>query len=253
MPDSTSLEADPAAREALMLEPLTDLERGILEYLIEYLRRNTYQPSIREIGRRFQIKSTKTVSEHLQSLADKGWIERDPARSRGIRILGLELDTDTVSVPLYERTTPAADSAETPARHINLDRSLVGATRAFFIPMPDDSLVDSGIHEGDLLLVLPAAAEDFEPGDVVVNTLAGEIDVLLWPGPGAGKPHTSGDYSAREYGDDEPGSNDEDSPLRIGWGRVTAIFRRLGVPAALMAAHDDAEVVEVVDVHTPAT
>ncbi len=44
--------------EAMMPKPLTSLERRILDYLVEYLRQNTYQPSIREIGKRFGIKST---------------------------------------------------------------------------------------------------------------------------------------------------------------------------------------------------
>src|SRR5829696_10030296 len=79
-----------------MSEPLSKMERRILDYLVEYLRRNTYQPSIREIARRFGIKSTKTVSEYLQSLADKGWIERDPSRSRGVRVIGLAMNADTV-------------------------------------------------------------------------------------------------------------------------------------------------------------
>jgi repressor LexA len=74
-----------------MPKPLTSLERRILDFIVEYLRRNTYQPSIREIGSRFGIKSTKTVSEYLQSLADKGWIERDSSRSRGVRVIGLWL------------------------------------------------------------------------------------------------------------------------------------------------------------------
>ena len=74
-----------------MSEPLSKMERRILDYLVDYLKRNTYQPSIREIGRRFGIKSTKTVSEYLQSLADKGFIEREASRSRGVRIVGLEL------------------------------------------------------------------------------------------------------------------------------------------------------------------
>jgi repressor LexA len=39
---------------------LTDIERRILDYMVDYLRSNTYQPSIREIGERFGIKSTKT-------------------------------------------------------------------------------------------------------------------------------------------------------------------------------------------------
>jgi SOS-response transcriptional repressor LexA len=47
-----------------MSASLTDIERKILDYMVHYLRSNTYQPSIREIGERFGIKSTKTVSEH---------------------------------------------------------------------------------------------------------------------------------------------------------------------------------------------
>ena len=71
-----------------MAESLTTLERRIYHYLIDFLAENTYQPSIREIGKRFRIKSTKTVSDLLQSLADKGFIERDPSRSRGVRLVG---------------------------------------------------------------------------------------------------------------------------------------------------------------------
>jgi repressor LexA len=224
MPVSTSLLANPAAREAMMLEPLTDLERGILEYLIEYLRQHTYQPSIREIGRRFNIKSTKTVSEHLQALAEKGWIERDPARSRGIRVLGLELDVDTVAVPLHDAANPgpdlpAPDAFVAPCRQLLLDRSLVGTTRAAFLPMPDDALSDAGIHRGDLLLVEPVAAEDLEPGDIVVTNLAGQTAVLPW---------------AELQG--EPALTP--APL----GRVNAIFRRLRIPPALVAAHGDADI-----------
>src|SRR3712207_9577286 len=63
----------------------------------------SYQPSIREIGKRFGIKSTKTVSEHLQSLADKGYIERDASRSRGVKILGMNLAPGVLNVPMYGR------------------------------------------------------------------------------------------------------------------------------------------------------
>ena len=55
-----------------MEQSITEIERKILDFMVHYLRSNTYQPSIREIGERFGIKSTKTVSEHLQALADHG-------------------------------------------------------------------------------------------------------------------------------------------------------------------------------------
>ena len=84
-----------------MLPPPKEIERRILDYIESYLRRNTYQPSVREIGARFGIKSTKTVSEHLKALAAKGYLERDSSRSRGARIVGLDLNAETLSVPCY--------------------------------------------------------------------------------------------------------------------------------------------------------
>src|SRR5687768_13287014 len=137
-----------------MPNPLSSLERRILDFLIDYLRRNTYQPSIREIGRRFGIKSTKTVSEYLQALADKGYIEREASRSRGVRILGLELQNSrTVNVPFYGKIaagSPALlrDAAE---EEFTLDPKLAGSVNAFFLEVKGDSMEEMGILDGDLV------------------------------------------------------------------------------------------------------
>lgn len=143
-----------------MPKPLSDLERRVLDYLIEYLRTNTYQPSIREIGREFTIKSTKTVSEVLQSLADKGWIERDPSRSRGVRLLGIEL-SGTVSLP----HTDSADG-DAPAR-LELDRRLVGVNGSFMATMRGNHLMEDCVRAGDLLVVTPVDASTLATGDIV--------------------------------------------------------------------------------------
>ena len=147
-----------------MPETLTDLERRALDYLVEYLRTNTYQPSIREIGRTFSIKSTKTVSELLQSLADKGWIERDPSRSRGVRLLGVNLNTHAISVPIQQTMRSEALG--------NVDAldfdSRIAARGTFLVTMPDQGLKASGIQSGDLLLVEPVTAAQLEDGDIVL-------------------------------------------------------------------------------------
>src|SRR5687768_11657672 len=92
-----------------MAEPLTPVERKVYHYLLDFLAENTYQPSIREIGKKFRIKSTKTVSDLLHSLSTKGYIERDPSRSRGVRIVGYSGPTRVQTVPVYERVA-AGDS-----------------------------------------------------------------------------------------------------------------------------------------------
>jgi repressor LexA len=159
-----------------MPEPLTKIERRILNYLVDYLRENTYQPSIREIGKRFGIKSTKTVSEHLQSLADKGHIERDASRSRGVKIIGMNLYPQVLSVPLYgtiSAGTPAL-VRENVAESYEIDRKLVPSADAFFLRVSGDSMEGVGIQDGDLVAVEPVDEGEVKPGDIVAARIDGE-------------------------------------------------------------------------------
>lgn len=164
-----------------MPEALTELERRVLDYLVQYLRRNTYQPSIRDIGREFAIKSTKTVSELLQSLADKGWIERDPSRSRGVRLLGADLQPDTVTVPVY------LDPDAQPAHGVALDRRIALGASSYIVGMPDANMRNAGIEPGDLLLVEPVEEEELSAGDVVYATYEGAPLVRQLSGRGEGR------------------------------------------------------------------
>jgi repressor LexA len=148
---------------------LTDIERKILDFMVDYLRSNTYQPSIREIGERFGIKSTKTVSEHLQALADKGFLERDPSRSRGVRILGMDLNPDAVSVPCFRDLPDGRGSRPDRAESfLTLDRKLVGARGSFAVRAKGDGLAVIGVSEGDYLLVEPVSIDQVEDGAVLV-------------------------------------------------------------------------------------
>ncbi|MBR9989769.1 MAG: transcriptional repressor LexA [Gemmatimonadetes bacterium] len=155
-----------------MPDQLTELERRVLDYLVEYLRTNTYQPSIREIGREFSIKSTKTVSELLQALARKGWIERDPSRSRGVRLIGIEMRDQPVSMPVF-------DSAEatTASDHIQIDRKIVTAHGAYLLSMSGNHLTEVGVRPGDLLVIEPVEPAALESGDIVLAHTAGTTSV----------------------------------------------------------------------------
>lgn len=206
-----------------MPKPLSDLERRILDFLVEYLRSNTYQPSIREIGRRFDIKSTKTVSELLQSLAEKGWIERDPSRSRGVRLLGLGMHPETVTVPWYERGIDGSMRGERVVDEFELDRKLAGSAGAFIITMSGDSLADDAIRHGDMLLVEPVPAAVLEDGDiVVVRTGGGPVVKRVYRRPGGVVLESSDpDYAPQRV----PSL----AALEVA-GRVVSIVRRLRLP-----------------------
>lgn len=204
-----------------MVPTLTDIERKILDFMVGYLRSNTYQPSIREIGERFGIKSTKTVSEHLQALAEKGFLERDPSRSRGVRILGVDLNADAVSIPCYRDIPAAADGSRTERAemHLSLDRRLCGAKGAYFVRARGDDLGALGVEEGDFLLIEPVDSGELGEGDVIVV--------------GGGSPsfhRVSRNGRGVALQSLRAGSGDtvvEDPSALAVLGRVAALFRRL--------------------------
>jgi repressor LexA len=215
-----------------MPEPLTKIERRILNYLVDYLKENTYQPSIREIGKRFGIKSTKTVSEHLQSLADKGHIERDASRSRGVRIVGMNLYPAVVTAPLYGKI-----AAGTPAllrdnvREVyELDRKLVSSADAFLLEVKGDSMMGAGIDDGDLILVDPVGEGEVKSGEVVAARIDGESAVKR--------------YCERDGAITLEAANPKYPPIRVHdhddfaiLGRVTGLYRRMVRQASAAPAH----------------
>ena len=213
---------------------LTEIERKILDYMVVYLRTNTYQPSIREIGEEFGIKSTKTVSEHLQALADKGFLERDPSRSRGVRILGMDLNPQTVSVPCYRSfpETAAERAGDLIEMHLTLDRRLAGGKGTFIVRARGDELATVGVEAGDFVLIEPTRLEDVEDGATVsLKRENGTSYFRVVRRDGAVELHSSA------VGLDAAPISSVPAAEMV--GRVTALVRRLdgASPATSVVAH----------------
>ena len=160
-----------------MADPLTPIERRVYHYLLDFLAENTYQPSIREIGKRFRIKSTKTVSDLLQSLSDKGYIERDPSRSRGVRLLGFAAAGRTQPVPIFNRIA-AGEPALLPEHrqgYLTVDRRFVPSDDVYVLRIKGDSMAGRSICDGDFVLVNPSArARD---GEIVAARIGDQATV----------------------------------------------------------------------------
>ena len=204
-----------------MEQSITEIERKILDFMVHYLRSNTYQPSIREIGERFGIKSTKTVSEHLQALADKGFLERDRSRSRGVKILGVDLSAQTVSVPCYHELPQGRGRLRTEQAemHLTLDRRLSGSKGSFFVRASGPELAPLDLNEGDYLLVEPATIDELAEGSIVVA----RVD----DGPSFYEFSKNGHsvFLTPAKGDGEAKAIEDPEKLHL-IGRVVALYRR---------------------------
>lgn len=160
-----------------MAAQLTPLEQKVYHYLIDFLAENTYQPSIRDIARKFSIKSTKTVSDLLHSLATKGYIQRDRARSRGVKLLGVNSAARTQPIPFYGRIHAGEPSLLPEHRQgfITMDRRFVPSEDAFYLKVTGDSMNGRGILDGDFVMISPSRrAQD---GDIVAARLGAEATV----------------------------------------------------------------------------
>ena len=152
-----------------MSEPLSQLEQQVYHFLIDFLAENTYQPSIREIARQFSIKSTKTVSDLLQALEGKGYIQRDESRSRGVRLIGFAAAGATQPVGCYTRVEPDSPALrdENRSGFITVDRRFLPTTDVFCVKTSGAGMADRGILDGDYVLVSPSiAAKD---GDLIAS------------------------------------------------------------------------------------
>ena len=160
-----------------MPEVLTPLEGSVYNYLLDFTAENTYQPSIRDIGKQFQIKSTKTVSDLLQSLARKGYIERDPARSRGVRLLGFTGGEKTKPVPYYGKIHAGEPSLlpENRQGFITMDRRFIPTDEVYFLKVKGDSMIGRAISDGDFVMVNPVAKA--KENDIVAARIGDEATV----------------------------------------------------------------------------
>jgi repressor LexA len=168
-----------------MAEPLTQLERRVYHYMIDFLAENTYQPSIREIAKKFRIKSTKTVSDLLHALATKGYIERDESRSRGVRLLGFAAAGTTQPVPYYGKIH-AGEPALLPehrAGYVTFDRRFLPSDDVFLLKVKGDSMTGRCIADGDYVLVSPALKP--KNGDIIAARLGDEATVKTFQQKGS--------------------------------------------------------------------
>ncbi len=75
-----------------MKNKLTDRQENILTFIKQFTLESGYPPTLREIGRHFQISSTFGVKRHLEALVKKGFINIESNASRGISFIRKNAD-----------------------------------------------------------------------------------------------------------------------------------------------------------------
>jgi repressor LexA len=165
------------------MDKLTKKQKKILKYIEKFLSENSYPPTLKEIADKFGI-TIGTVQDHIFALNKKGYLERKKDKARGFKLIknseGIESHKskkDVHLIPLYGNVAAgepifANDNIE---GYITLEKNKRGHKIHFALKVKGHSMKDSGIYDGDIVIVRKQDSAD--DGEVVIALLDDEATV----------------------------------------------------------------------------
>ena len=177
-----------------MAKGLTDKQRRILEFIIDFQKEQGFPPTIRELCQAFEIGSLRGVTVHLEALEKKRFITRSRT-SRSIRVVapdprdpqGMQKPDNSLRLPLVrsltlgpERESPfekVAAEGEV-ERYVSVPEEVAAPATAygFVIRVGATGVPGEPILPGDLLVVRPQRRA--MPGEIVVLYSHGDISAM---------------------------------------------------------------------------
>ena len=148
----------------------SDKAQLILNYVNEFIQENGYSPSVREIGAAVGLRSTASVSYHLQALQDKGMLQNPGAKGRKRAIVTTQRPGQIPVVGVVTAGLPilAVENQEG-------TMAWEGDPSCFALRVRGDSMINAGIMSGDKVVVRPQQHAD--DGQIVVARIGDEATV----------------------------------------------------------------------------
>lgn len=162
------------------MEPLTEKQRRVLQYIEQEVARCNYPPSVREIGKALGISSTATVHGYLDLLEEKGYIKRMATKPRAIKLLlSAEGDPDLKCsfAPLIGRVAAGLPllAAENREGYFPIPDHLSVGENCFVLKVVGDSMIEAGINDGDYVIVRQQFSA--ENGEIVAALIDDEATI----------------------------------------------------------------------------
>ncbi|MBQ8621571.1 MAG: transcriptional repressor LexA [Oscillospiraceae bacterium] len=142
----------------------------ILDYVNQFIQENGYSPSVREIGAAVGLRSTASVSYHLQALQDKGLLQNPGAKGRKRAIVTTQRPGQIPVIGVVTAGLPIL-AFENQEGTIAWE----GDPSCFALRVRGDSMINAGIFSGDLVVVRPQQSAD--DGQIVVARIGDEATV----------------------------------------------------------------------------
>ena len=148
----------------------SDKSEKIVEFVRQFTQENGFPPSIREIGAAVGLRSTASVSYHLQQLQDKGLLQAPVGKGRKRTVVTSQRGG---YIPVVGVVT-----AGLPILAVENQEGMMvwdGDPSCFALRVRGDSMIGAGILDGDKVVVRPQ--QTAEDGQIVVARIGEEATV----------------------------------------------------------------------------
>ena len=170
---------------------LNKREKAILRFIEKQIKLKGYPPSVREIGKAVDLKSTATVHGYLNQLEEKGYIKKEQQKGRTLKLLkggALEnqetftpgnkdvyTEKELVEVPVIGKITAGAPILAVENVTDTFPIDFVGNSESFMLTVRGESMIEAGILDGDYILV--KKQDTAMNGEIVVALIEDEATV----------------------------------------------------------------------------
>jgi repressor LexA len=169
------------------MKKLTKKQNWVLQAITQKINGNGVPPTLEELREDLGMSSKNAVLSHLEALVKKGYIERSN-KARDIRVLK-RVDRERafdrnlavgheIEMPLIGTVAAGAPvlTEENIERFIYVPNYLVQSKQpCFALRVHGDSMMNAGIHDGDLVIV--QSTQLAKSGDIVVALIGNEVTV----------------------------------------------------------------------------
>jgi repressor LexA len=156
---------------------LTGRQQEIWDFLVDYVDRHGYPPTVREIGEKVGLASPSTVHAHLANLERAGYLRRDPTKPRALELIGHRRaepaefrpsERELHTLPLVGQIAAGGPllAEENVEDYIGVPEPLSKGGEEFLLRVKGESMINAGILDGDIVVV--RRQQDARNGEIVV-------------------------------------------------------------------------------------
>lgn len=156
-------------------------QRQIVDYIAQYIQKNGFSPTLKEIAGAIGVSSLATVHEHLQALQRKNVIKKHEGTVRGIELVDRTFlrVTDSIDLPILgfiAAGSPIEPYTDTDATFKVSPEMVSGKKRSYILQVKGQSMIEDHIDDGDYVVI--EETSDVNNGDIVVALLDNGLATL---------------------------------------------------------------------------